>query len=315
MHAPHEYEVVNTGGEEGGVSLRRPTKIATFFIIAVMICFFFAGVAIAFNETVPSLRDGARASVLAPISLSMSMVTTNLWWTRGPVDKTAPATSSLTETAPAQAPHLLYSAHSPSPIFTFQPESTPSLTPFREQDPRFNPIPIEPFWDGEMDTFPAPIPFGYGGPARTEALGKFAYLTMFEINQSENCKCLALALVSSIAASRPAVHIDIVVAVVASEDLVPTPSILPNILGVKYYMAFLRAGAKFLLWRPLALSQHVSESHPTPDFTKFRAWKLVQYEKVLFLNAGSLVLHNLDHLFALSEFTGERILKGECNKQ
>jgi alpha-N-acetylglucosamine transferase len=42
--------------------------------------------------------------------------------------------------------------------------------------------------------------------------------------------------------------------------------------------------------------------NPLDNFVKLRLWELEQYEKVIFLDADTLVLQNIDHLFGYPEF-------------
>eukprot|EP00300_Choanocystis_sp_HF-7_P019686 c20404_g1_i2.p1 GENE.c20404_g1_i2~~c20404_g1_i2.p1 ORF type:complete len:417 (-),score=59.63 c20404_g1_i2:1138-2388(-) len=191
---------------------------------------------------------------------------------------------------------------------------TPTFTPedhTKEPDRKFQIIPVEPFWDGRMDTWPEPLPKGFGGAPLPEAVGKFAYVTMFDLASSDDrYKCMTLALVSSIRASGISSAIDLVVAVIHRPNRPIKERDLPIALGEMYYNAFVKAGVTFIIWQPFPLTPYHRGNFLRMAYAKFRVWTLVQYEKVLFLDSDTLVLHNLDHLFENGEFTAAAVWMG-----
>eukprot|EP00300_Choanocystis_sp_HF-7_P000936 c10773_g1_i3.p1 GENE.c10773_g1_i3~~c10773_g1_i3.p1 ORF type:complete len:348 (+),score=53.00 c10773_g1_i3:78-1121(+) len=173
-------------------------------------------------------------------------------------------------------------------------------------------VPIEPFWDGEMRTFPKPIPKGFGGPPLPEAVGRRAYVTLLDIDTQNAYTCLALALMSSLASTNPDPSIDRIVAVVQPTlGLEYTPAVLRRKIGDKYYNAFLKAGVKFIVWPPVEFDKNYFRFNGLfGAYAKFRVWTMVQYEKVVFLDADTLILRNIDHLFEHQEFTAAAVWMG-----
>lgn len=167
-------------------------------------------------------------------------------------------------------------------------------------------VPVEPFWDGEMTTYPKPLPKGFGGPPLPEAIGKFAYVTLFDLDSRPEYFCMALALMTSLVETKPDPSIDLVIGVAgtSSEEHIRIA------IGQKFYDAFKRLGVKFVIWERMQLTSYHHGSFLTMAYTKFRLWTLTQYEKVLFLDSDTLILRNMDHLFENSEFTAAAVWLG-----
>lgn len=68
--------------------------------------------------------------------------------------------------------------------------------------------------------------------------------------------------------------------------------------------AYIKAGVtRFVVWNELDTRGKMTVGYWTQAFSKLRVWSLIEYEKVLFLDADVMVLKNLDHLFQEPEFT------------
>ena len=55
---------------------------------------------------------------------------------------------------------------------------------------------------------------------------------------------------------------------------------------------------------PFTKGEKPSFHDPLDNFSKLRLWQLTQYERVVFLDADTLVVRNIDHLFGYPEFCG-----------
>eukprot|EP00301_Raphidiophrys_heterophryoidea_P003872 c11729_g1_i1.p1 GENE.c11729_g1_i1~~c11729_g1_i1.p1 ORF type:complete len:588 (-),score=117.07 c11729_g1_i1:153-1916(-) len=176
------------------------------------------------------------------------------------------------------------------------------------QDPR----PVHPVWDGtyEENDFPRPLPPRFAGEPAPEAKGKFAYVTMLSPivaghKDAHRYSCLGLSLFTSIRHTNPHPDIDLVIVILISDDdnrlagKTVTEDMAPELLG-KFYNAFLKVGVKrFVVWRELDTSRTIASGTWKQAFSKLQMWTLVQYEKIIFLDADKLVFRNMDHLFEI----------------
>jgi hypothetical protein len=173
------------------------------------------------------------------------------------------------------------------------------------------------WWDGKYDSFPEPISKEFSGPPAPEAIGKYAYVTMMTGygGDFDQYMCLGLSLITSIQQTNPDPNIDIVVVLLVDDGDVrylklregdpEFAKITPiELIGDMFYDALISAGVtRFLIWRELPTEGKDMAGPWKQAFTKLRVWSLIDYEKVLFMDADTLAFRNLDHLFQEEEFT------------
>ncbi len=79
-----------------------------------------------------------------------------------------------------------------------------------------------------------------------------------------------------------------------------TETDMPEVLGQGFYDAFKRVGVnRFVLWEELDSTNKLSQGNWKQAFSKLQMWSLVDYEKIVFMDADKLVFKNIDHLFEL----------------
>jgi len=184
--------------------------------------------------------------------------------------------------------------------------------------------PVPPVWGGTYDVndLPKPLPPKFGGDPLPHAKGKFAYVTMISpfvpwLADPRRYACLGLSLLTSIRHTKPGPNVDFVLVILVSDDdhrfhgVELTDAMVPDILGQGFLDAFKQVGVnKFIVWKELDTSRTISSGSWKQAFSKLQMWTLVDYEKIIFLDADKLVFHNLDHLF---EIDADFVTPGDWN--
>jgi hypothetical protein len=179
-------------------------------------------------------------------------------------------------------------------------------------------------WGGTFnpDDLPKPLPRGFSGEPAPHAKGKFAYVTMISpfvpwLTDQRKYSCMGLSLFSSIQKTNPNPNIEFVLAILLSDDDLRfygknlTESMIPEMLGQGVYEAYQQVGVdKFLIWQEMDTSRTIVSGSWKQAFSKLQMWTLVDYERIIFMDADKMVFHNLDHLFHLE---GEFIAPGDWN--
>eukprot|EP00301_Raphidiophrys_heterophryoidea_P027013 c9441_g1_i1.p1 GENE.c9441_g1_i1~~c9441_g1_i1.p1 ORF type:complete len:367 (+),score=72.00 c9441_g1_i1:904-2004(+) len=128
---------------------------------------------------------------------------------------------------------------------------------------------------------------------------------------------MGLSLLTSIRHTNPDPNIDFVLVVLLSDDdhrfngREMGDGDMQEVLGQHFFEAFKKVGvSKFVLWKELDTSRTIASGTWKQAFSKLQMWTLVDYERILFMDADKLVFRNMDHLFRME---GEFITPGDWN--
>lgn len=137
------------------------------------------------------------------------------------------------------------------------------------------------------------------------------------IDENRRYACMGLSLLTSIRRTNPDPTIDFVLVILLSDDdhrfdgRKLTDDLIPEILGIGFLDAYKKVGVnKFVLWTELDTSRTIANGNWKQAFSKLQMWTLVDYERIIFLDADKLVFRNMDHLFDLK---GDFITPGDWN--
>jgi len=123
---------------------------------------------------------------------------------------------------------------------------------------------------------------------------KHAIVTMFGYERYDNAYWMgALAMIQSLREVKT--RVPNIVAMVRHRGMVPPVA----------WAAFERLGVKLIDIQNIDLSKLNADIPGTWSgaFTKLKVWTFTEYEKVLFLDADTLMVQNIGHLFNYDEFT------------